>query len=90
MLLLKNSHKVVSKHNIFIISIKSIFKINIVDFLTKQNKNPFFYRGFDKIDIMAIVSLEKFHIKNKEELRKNKVSYGECIEFIKVSIFFIF
>ena len=60
----------------------------IVDFLTKDNKDSIIYRGFDRIDILAIISLEKFNIKNKEELKKSRVSYVECLEYLKVIQFF--
>ena len=36
--------------------------------------------------MMAIISVEKFSLKNKEELKKSRVSYVECIEFLKAKL----
>lgn len=40
--------------------------------------------------MMAIISIEKFSLKNKEELKKSRVSYVECIEFLKAKTNFFF
>lgn len=61
-----------------------------VDFLTKDNRDAQYYRGFDKVEMMAIISVEKFSLKNKEELKKSRVSYVECIEFLKAKLIFFF
>ena len=52
--------------------------------MTKDNKDSLTYRGFDRVDILAIITLEKYNIRTKEELKKSRVSYVECLEFLKV------